>query len=94
MIERRLCDVAPGERVQLVDFDATIDSSLRDRLIAYGVRASQPLDVVQQRPLTIVVCDHAELALEAAVARAIRVRTPPAALREVNAIRRSRASIG
>jgi hypothetical protein len=30
---------------------------------------------VQQRPLAIIVCDHAELAAEAAVARRIIVRT-------------------
>ena len=75
MSERRLCDIAPGERVDFVGFDATIDPSLRDRLLAYGLSTAQPLDVVQQRPLTIVVCDHAELALEAAVARAMKVRS-------------------
>ncbi len=75
MIERRLADIAPGERVEFVGFDATLDAALRDRLIAYGVSASQPIDVVQQRPLTIVVCDHAELAVEAGVARAMIVRT-------------------
>lgn len=76
MIERSLADVAPGESVRFVGFDATIDASLRDRLLAYGLAPAQPLEVLQQRPLTIVVCDHAEIALEAAVARAMRVRMP------------------
>jgi hypothetical protein len=74
MIERRLADVAPGEIVEFVGFDATLDPSVRDRLLAYGVALARRLEVTQQRPLTIVVCDHAELALEAAVARSMRVR--------------------
>ena len=74
MIERRLADIAPGESVEFVGYDATLDPMLRDRLLAYGLAPSQRLDVLQQTPLTIVVCDHAELALEAAVARTMRVR--------------------
>jgi Fe2+ transport system protein FeoA len=77
MIERRLCDIAPGERVELVRFDTTLDSALRDRLIAYGLSPRHPIEVVQQRPLTIVVCDHAEIAVEAAVARRLIVRREP-----------------
>jgi Fe2+ transport system protein FeoA len=75
MTERCLADVAPGASVEFVRFEATIDASLRDRLLAYGLAPAQRLDVLQQRPLTIVVCDHAEIALEAAVARAMTVRT-------------------
>ena len=78
MTERRLSDAAPGERVQFVRFDETLDAALRDRLIAYGISPRHPLDVVQQRPLTIVVCDHAEIAVEAAVARWMIVRAPVA----------------
>ncbi len=74
MIDRRLADVAPGENVEFVGFDPTVDSMLRDRLLAYGLAPAQRLDVVQQTPLTIVVCDHAELALEAVVARGMHVR--------------------
>ena len=75
MSERLLCDIAPGERVELVRFDATLDASLRDRLIAYGISPTQRIEVVQQRPLSIIVCDHAEIAVEAAVAQRIIVRT-------------------
>lgn len=74
MIERRLADIAPGERVEFVGFDATIDPSVRDRLFAYGLALARRLEVLQQQPLTIVLCDHAELALEAAVARSMLVR--------------------
>ena len=74
MSERRLCDVAPGGRVEFVRFDTTLDAALRDRLVAYGISPSQRLEVVQQRPLSIVVCDHAEIAVEAAVAQRIIVR--------------------
>jgi len=74
MIERRLADVAAGESVEFIGYDATLDPMLRDRLLAYGLAPSQRLDVLQQTPLTIVVCDHAELAIEAAVARTMRVR--------------------
>lgn len=73
MSERRLADVAPGETVEFAGFDATVDATVRDRLFAYGLAPARKLDVLQQRPLTIVVCDHAEIALEAAVARAMRV---------------------
>jgi Fe2+ transport system protein FeoA len=73
MSERRLADVSPGTNVEFVGYDATVDASVRDRLLAYGVAPARRLDVLQQRPLTIVVCDHAELALEASVARAMRV---------------------
>jgi Fe2+ transport system protein FeoA len=73
MFERRLSDVAPGETVGFVGYDATVDASVRDRLLAYGIAPARRLDVLQQRPLTIVVCDHAELALEASVARSMRV---------------------
>ena len=75
MTERPLCDIAPGERVEFVRFDATLDAALRDRLIAYGIAPSQGIDVVQQRPLAIIVCDHAEIAVESAVARRIIVRS-------------------
>jgi hypothetical protein len=34
------------------------------------------LKVLQQQPMTVVVCDHVELALEAPVARMMQVRTP------------------
>ena len=37
MTERALCDVAPGERVEFVRFDPSLDAALRDRLIAYGI---------------------------------------------------------
>jgi Fe2+ transport system protein FeoA len=74
MIEWRLADIARGESVEFIGFDATIDPMLRDRLLAYGLAPAQRLDVLQQTPLTIVVCDHAELALESSVARSMRVR--------------------
>jgi hypothetical protein len=36
--------------------------------------------VIAQRPMTVVVCDHVELALETEIARALVVREPaPAA---------------
>jgi Fe2+ transport system protein FeoA len=74
MSERRLCDIAPGERVEFVRFDAALDAALRDRLIAYGISPAQRIEVVQQRPLSIIVCDHAEIAVEAVVARSMIVR--------------------
>ena len=74
MSERLLCDIAPGERVEFLRFDASLDASLRDRLVAYGISPRHPIDVVQQHPLTIVVCDHAEIALEAVVARSMIMR--------------------
>jgi len=66
--------VEPGATVELVGFGDALDTAFRDQLLAYGVHARQRLRVLQQSPMTVVVCDHVELALEAQVARMMTVR--------------------
>jgi hypothetical protein len=68
--------VAPGRTVEFEGFADGLDAGFRDQLLAYGVQPKQLLKVLQQQPMTVVVCDHVELALEAPVARMMQVRTP------------------
>ncbi|WP_172198172.1 FeoA family protein [Niveibacterium sp. COAC-50] len=71
--EMRLADATPGATVRFRGFDATLDTLLQDQFLAYGIAVGQTLSVLQQRPLTIIQCDHTELAVESVVARAMVV---------------------
>lgn len=51
-----------------------IDPAQQEQLVAYGLAPGRPLRVQQQRPMTIVMIDEVELALETSVARRIWVR--------------------
>jgi len=66
--------VIPGRTVTLAGIDASLSSDFREQLAAYGFVPGRALEVIAQRPMTVVVCDHVELALEAPVARALVVR--------------------
>ncbi len=68
--------VEPGRTVEFAGFAEGLDAGFREQLLAYGVQPRQMLSVLQQAPMTVVVCDHVELALETSVARMIQVRTP------------------
>jgi Fe2+ transport system protein FeoA len=70
--------VRVGATVRLVEPDPSLEASLREHLAAFGLLPGHPVTVVAQRPMTIVLCDHVELALEAAVAAKLRVTTPAA----------------
>lgn len=73
---RPLDTVVPGCAVELADFGAELDAAFREQLLAYGLHPGQRLEVLQQLPMTVILCDHVELALEAPVARMIGVRLP------------------
>jgi Fe2+ transport system protein FeoA len=79
-VNRTLDSVAPGRTVLLARVDESLATDFREQLAAYGFVPGRALEVIAQRPMTVVVCDHVELALEAAVARALVVRDaePPA----------------
>ncbi len=62
-----------GQEVSLAGFGEEIDPLQREQLIAYGLDESRPLTVLQQRPMTVILADEVELALEHAVARHIWV---------------------
>ncbi len=68
-----LAFIPPGTEVRLADFGDEIDPFQREQLTAYGLAASRPLRVLQQRPMTVILADEVELALEHVVARHIWV---------------------
>ncbi len=68
-----LAFIAPGTVVYLAAFGEEIDPLQREQLTAYGLAEARPMKVLQQRPMTIILADEVELALEHAVARHIWV---------------------
>ncbi len=68
-----LAFIAPGSTVRLAAFGDEIDPLQREQLTAYGLAASRPIVVLQQRPMTVILADEVELALEHEVARHIWV---------------------
>ena len=64
----------PGAHAVVDGIDGGIDPAQQEQLLAYGVAPARAVRVLQQRPLTIVMIDEVELALEAGVARRIWVR--------------------
>ncbi|MDR2032592.1 MAG: ferrous iron transport protein A [Azoarcus sp.] len=69
----RLTGTPPGHRARLAEFGDEIDPLQREQLLAYGLNASQTITVLQQQPMTVVLCEHMELALEHSVAQHIWV---------------------
>lgn len=65
--------VAAGTTARLAEPDRSLASAYGELLTAYGLVPGQLVTVVAHRPMTVVVCDHVELAIEAAVARKLRV---------------------
>jgi hypothetical protein len=68
-----LAFIPPGSEVCLAAFGEEIDPLQREQLTAYGLAESRPLKVLQQRPMTVILADEVELALEHGVARHIWV---------------------
>ena len=66
--------VRPGHTVLLARIDDSLAPDFREQLAAYGFVPGRALEVLAQQPMTVVVCDHVELALESAIARALVVR--------------------
>lgn len=69
----RMTGIPAGREVRLAFLGETIDPFQREQLHAYGLTVSSPLRVLQQQPLTVVMCDNIELALEHAVAHELWV---------------------
>ena len=65
--------IAPGSEVRLAGLGDEIDPLQREQLTAYGLAETQPVKVLQQKPMTVILADEVELALEHAVARHIWV---------------------
>ncbi len=77
-----LAFITPGSEVRLAAFGDEIDPLLREQLTAYGLTESRPLTVLRQKPMTVILADEVELALEHEIARHVWVtrgdsREPP-----------------
>ena len=62
----------PGRSARLAEVGA-VDTAQREQLAAYGLVAGCLLRVLQQQPMTVILTEELELALEPAVAREIWV---------------------
>lgn len=69
-----LAFLLPGARATVDALGEAIESTQREQLVAYGLAAGRQVTVLQQRPMTIVMVDEVELALETGVARQVWVR--------------------
>ena len=69
-----LAFIAPGSTVLLAELGPEIDPNQREQLTAYGLAEGRPLKVLQQRPMTVILADEVELALEHDVARHVWVK--------------------
>lgn len=67
----RLIGTPVGRMVRIDDFGDEIDPLQREQLHAYGLSAAHAVKVLQQTPMTVLLCEHVELAIEHAVARHI-----------------------
>lgn len=71
-----LAIIAAGSDVRLAEFDAALDPLQREQLLAYGLALGSQLRVLQQHPMTLILADEIELALEHGVARQLWVEMP------------------
>lgn len=69
----RLLGTPTGRMVRVTDFGDEIDPLQREQLHAYGLSAAHAVRVLQQQPMTVLLCEHVELAIEHEVARHIWV---------------------
>lgn len=68
-----LAFIVPGTEVRLAALGEEIDALQREQLAAYGLAESRPIKVLQQKPMTVILAEEVELALEHAVARHVWV---------------------
>lgn len=68
-----LAFIKPGQEVKLAEIGQAIDAHQREQLTAYGLAESRTFKVLQQKPMTVILADEVELALEHQVARHIWV---------------------
>lgn len=68
-----LVSVPAGKQVKIAGFTPESSEDLRERLLAYGLIPGQVIRVQAQRPVTVVVIEHTELALERVLAQRVLV---------------------
>ena len=71
---RRLSNLPPGTSGKVVRVSRD-NPDRADRLMALGVTPGAAVIVLQRFPGVVFLCDHTELAVEPAVARAILIET-------------------
>ena len=69
-----LAFIPAGSEVRLASLGQEIDAWQREQLTAYGLAENRPFKVLQQRPMTVILADEVELALEHDVARHVWVK--------------------
>lgn len=65
--------IANGEEVFFSDFDNNIETFQKEQLNAYGIVQDSKLKILQQQPMTVILTDEIEIALEYEIARHIWV---------------------
>lgn len=68
-----LAFLLPGAHAQVDALGDEIDATQREQILAYGLAPGRPVTVLQQQPMTLVMIDEVELALEDSVARHVWV---------------------
>lgn len=68
-----LAFIPPGSEVRLAALGDEIDPLQREQLTAYGLAETRTIRVLQQKPMTVILADEVELALEHGIARHIWV---------------------
>ena len=71
--KHQLSDLPPGSRSYISGFQSHLSPENKARLQAYGLTPGQEILVLQQSPVTIVLIEHLELALENEMARSVLV---------------------
>jgi hypothetical protein len=74
IVEQILTAVLPGHEARIAGFTPDISAERKARLQAYGLVAEQVVRVVQHNPVTVVVIEHLELAMETELAQAVLVK--------------------
>ena len=69
-----LACLLPGTCAEIDRLGELIDPTQQEQIIAYGLAPGRIVTVLQQRPMTLVMVDEVELAIEGSVAREIWVR--------------------
>jgi len=66
-----------GSQVTIAGFHPQMNPERRVRLQAYGLNEGQLIRVIQHSPVTIVLIEHLELAIEAEIAQYVFIRMKP-----------------
>lgn len=68
-----LAFIPNGEEVLFSDFDDNVETFQKEQLNAYGIVPNSKLKILQQKPMTVILTDETEIALEYDIARHIWV---------------------